>query len=427
MNFSLLPNLIALTILVAVFRAILRQGTTERLHLWLAGWILVLLHFAAQFPKVGDGTWGRIAAAASLDTLELASIAFLISVSSILAADRRRQILLAAAIALPSLAYTNAVLWNVTAVGFYYGVIGLWLAATSALFFSYYGRLNLYAATVLVLMCGIAGSLAWVVSRGNADWGINFILAALNFVVAILYWRRYRRGTAGVLTAVLGFALWGAVFPTGLLLDLFAPSVRVESEVWNIPKYLVAVGMILTLLENQIEKSKHLAYHDELTGLPNRRLLEDRLERALAQAERGRGKVAVLLLDLDHFKEVNDNFGHRMGDEALQAVVARLASRMRASDTLARSGGDEFTVVSSVPSAQAAEVLVLDLESALAAPLLVQGESVQIGLSVGLALYPDDGRTPDALHAAADQAMYVAKREAHRSRAAVSIFPQASV
>ena len=149
-----------------------------------------------------------------------------------------------------------------------------------------------------------------------------------------------------------------------MLFDIYLPSVNVESEVWNIPKYLVAVGMILTLLEDQIERSNYLAYHDELTGLPNRRLLDDRLDQALAHARRVGSKVAVLLLDLDHFKEVNDTFGHRVGDMTLQAVVAQLTGRIRSSDTLARSGGDEFTVVSEVPDANGAAALVAALDSA---------------------------------------------------------------
>jgi diguanylate cyclase (GGDEF)-like protein len=196
--------------------------------------------------------------------------------------------------------------------------------------------------------------------------------------------------------------------------------------VWNIPKYLVAVGMILTLLEDQIATSKHLAYHDALTGLPNRRLLEDRLEQALVHAERTGNKVAVLQLDLDHFKEVNDTFGHHIGDLALQEIVRRLASRMRASDTLARSGGDEFTVVSTVDDSAGAEVLVADLASALAAPVTVEGTRLQTGLSIGMALYPDDGRNPDELHAAADEAMYVAKR-ATRGSAPATAMTQASL
>jgi diguanylate cyclase (GGDEF)-like protein len=426
MNFSVLPNLIALAILVAVFRAILRQGTTERLHLWLAGWILVLVHFAAQFLDTGRGIWSQFATSLNLDALLLAGVAFLISVSTIVDSDSRRQVLFASAIALPALAYTNAVIWQVTAQSFYYCLIAVGLTTTTVLFCRYYGRFTLYAGGVLIGSCAIAGAVAWSVAHGTPGFGINFLLAGVNFVVAVLFWRRYRRTNAGVLTTVGGFVLWGAVFPTGMLLNSFAPSVKIDSEVWNIPKYLVAVGMILTLLEDQIATSKHLAYHDALTGLPNRRLLEDRLEQALAHADRTGNKVAVLLLDLDHFKEVNDNFGHHVGDLALQEIVRRLACRMRAADTLARSGGDEFTVVSTVADLEGAEVLVADLESALFTPVSIAGNRFQTGLSIGVALYPDDGSNPDELHAAADEAMYAAKR-ATRDRAPITRVPQTSV
>jgi diguanylate cyclase (GGDEF)-like protein len=409
MNFNVLPNLIALAILVAVFWAILRKGTTERLHLWLAGWILVLVHFAANFPVVRQGTWSRIIDAVSLDCLLLAGIAFLVSVS-IVASNARRQALLSAVIAIPTLAFINSSVWEVSNHGYYYALIAVGLVAPCALFCVYYGRVTWYALGVFAASAVVAASVAWSVAKGSPDVGIDFILAGVYFCAAGLFWRRYRRGTAGVLTTVIGFVLWGAVFPTGVLLFFFAPNAKVESEVWNIPKYLVAVGMILILLEDQIETSKYLAYHDDLTGLPNRRLLDDRLERALALAERGRSKVAVLLLDLNRFKEVNDNFGHRVGDLALREVVSRLTGRIRASDTLARSGGDEFTVVASVADAQEAAALGCALESAVSAPMYVEGQAMHIGLSVGVALFPDDGRNPDRLHAAADQAMYAAKR-----------------
>ncbi len=241
----------------------------------------------------------------------------------------------------------------------------------------------------------------------------------MNFIVAALFWRRFSRATVGVLTTVFGFVAWGSVFPIGASLAIFVPSVHVESEVWNIPKYFVAVGMILILLEDQIQKSDYLAYHDELTGLPNRRLLEDRLEQALSHANRKGNKVAVLLLDLDHFKEVNDTYGHRIGDLTLQQVVTRLASRMRVSDTLARSGGDEFTVVSDVVDIEGAQVLVSNLEMAFTVPFKMEGKLIHTGLSIGLALYPDDGTNPDQLYAAADQAMYISKR-ASRSTAALN-------
>ena len=411
MNFTILPNLIALSVLVAVFWAISRRATTEPLHLWLAGWILVLLHFAAQFFAPSNQSLGRIVTAISLDSLVLATIAFLISVSTG-SSTRPRQIALALAVAVPCIGYVNGVIWEVAHTSYYYILTVAGVLGSLLLLWRFSRARYPYAAYLMALVTLAGGITACTIAHGDPSVGVIVILAALNFVVAVLYWNRHKRVTAGVLTTVCGFVLWGAVFPVGALMETFLPSIRMESEVWNIPKYLVAMGMILTLLENQIERSNFLAYHDELTRLPNRRLLEDRLERALAYADRSGGKVAVFLLDLDRFKEVNDTFGHRVGDLALQAVASRLAARIRTSDTLARSGGDEFTVVSAVPDISGAEALVTALESALSAPIHVQDDLVHTGLSIGLALYPDDGSNPDELHAAADKAMYVAKRAA---------------
>lgn len=422
MNFNVLPSLVALAILVAVFRAILRQGAAERLQLWLTAWILVLIHFVAQFVDVGHGLWDQVASAISLAGLELASVAFLISMSP-RASSHRRQLLLGAVLGLPALTYTSAVIWDLKSHSFYYGVVLVASAAVSLLAWNWYRERPAYLSGVLLASAVFSSVLIWTVARGHADLGINVILAGLNFVVAILYWRRFTRATAGVLTTVFGFVAWGAVFPTSVFLQLYYPSIRVESEIWNIPKYFVAVGMILTLLEDQIYKNEYLAYHDALTGLPNRRLLEDRLEQAVALAARSGHKVAVMLLDLDRFKEVNDTFGHRIGDLALQQVVSRLSSRMRASDTLARSGGDEFTVVSDVSDEHGADILTSALESALAVPLRVEGQLIQTGMSIGVALFPDHGLTPDELRAAADQAMYLAKRGARTSENIIA-FPQ---
>jgi diguanylate cyclase (GGDEF)-like protein len=248
------------------------------------------------------------------------------------------------------------------------------------------------------------------VRNGKPEIGVEIILTALYFAVAFCYWRHYGRTSAGVMTAVGGFLLWGAVFPAGVLVDTFAPSANIAGEVWNIPKYLVAVGMILTLLEDQIRTSNYFGYHDELTSVPNRRLLEDRLEQSLAYARRSKTKVAVLQLDLDRFKEVNDTYGHPVGDKVLREVVARLSACIRLGDTLARSGGDEFTVVSDVANMRAAEELAASLERALSPPISLNGHEIQTGLSIGIALFPDDGLDPDQLHSAADRAMYTAKR-----------------
>jgi len=360
----------------------------------------------------------------SLNSLVLATIAFLISVSA-LAANKKRQIMLALATAVPAVAYATALVWEVSRRNYYYWPIAAAFIAPTLTYWGQYPKSRLQTLGGIVGLAAATLAAAWAVARGRLDLGLTVILAALYFAVAIFYWNRYRRRTAGVMTAVGGFALWGAVFPTAALLQTLVPSVTVEAEVWNIPKYLVAVGMILTLLEDQIEASKYLAYHDELTGLPNRRLLDDRLEQVLARAARTGTKVAVLQLDLDHFKEVNDTYGHRVGDLALQEVVTRLAGCVQPGDTLARSGGDEFTVLSNIAKFEEAEALKAALESALSVPIRVGNDEVNTGLSIGLALFPDDGTDADRLHAAADRAMYAAKRSA-RAPAALDARPQAT-
>jgi diguanylate cyclase (GGDEF)-like protein len=409
MNFAALPNLLALAVLVGVFRAISRKDASQQIQLWLLGWILVLVHFAATLPVPTDEFWSRFATGMAVGALILASVTFLISVVAV-AYTRSRQVGLALTISVPALAYACGAIWGVDDPKFYYLLIAVGTLGPLFLIWRYHRKDRLYAAGMMLVSLLMAAVIAREVATGNPGLGIVSILAALNFAAGVLYWKQHRRSTAGVLTAVGGFVLWGAVFPTAVLLLLFRPAVKVDSEVWNIPKYLVAVGMILTLLEDQINKSRYLAYHDDLTGLPNRRLLEDRLDQALAQAKRIGGKVAVFVVDLDHFKEVNDNFGHRVGDVALQQVAVRLGNRLRASDTLARSGGDEFTVVSQVSGEPASLALLTALESALSDPLVIEDKEVLTGLSIGLALYPDDGSDADQLCAAADRGMYASKR-----------------
>gem|GEM_PF-5432149 len=163
-------------------------------------------------------------------------------------------------------------------------------------------------------------------------------------------------------------------------------------------------------LQESLAKNEFLATHDPLTGTPNRRLLEDRFQQALARADRQRHKVAVLALDLDNFKGVNDTYGHRVGDSLLKSAVARLRGRLRASDTLARTGGDEFTVLAEVTDAHGVRTLVSALELAFVLPHSVEGRLVTVGISIGAALYPDDGGSEDELRLVADKALYVVKR-----------------
>jgi len=154
-----------------------------------------------------------------------------------------------------------------------------------------------------------------------------------------------------------------------------------------------------------------LAYHDTLTGLPNRQLLADRLESALALARRNRRHLAILFIDLDRFKEVNDSLGHRAGDELLKQVAGRLLRSVRRSDTVARLGGDEFVVLmSEVAAERDVETVAGKIRAALHHPFTIEGQEVAAGGSIGWAVFPSDGRTADQLLCRADDRLYQAKR-----------------
>ncbi len=158
------------------------------------------------------------------------------------------------------------------------------------------------------------------------------------------------------------------------------------------------------------ERIRELAYHDELTGLPNRLLLNDRLGQALAQARRSEKGIALASLDLDRFKVVNDTMGHSGGDALLQATAERLTSALRESDTVARIGGDEFLMVLPGLSqendlARIAEKLVAEMRR----PFLIDGQEIQCTASLGLSIYPEDGQDADTLRRNADIALYRAK------------------
>ena len=158
------------------------------------------------------------------------------------------------------------------------------------------------------------------------------------------------------------------------------------------------------------QKMSHLAQHDYLTDLPNRLLLNDRLSQAIAAARRRRRKLAVLFVDLDRFKHVNDSLGHAIGDELLRSIAARLVSCVRSSDTVSRQGGDEFVILlSSIAHADDAAISGQKLISAIALPHHIGKHNLQITLSVGISIYPDDGTNAETLIKNADIAMLHAK------------------
>jgi diguanylate cyclase (GGDEF)-like protein/PAS domain S-box-containing protein len=162
------------------------------------------------------------------------------------------------------------------------------------------------------------------------------------------------------------------------------------------------------------ERIQHVAHHDNLTGLANRMLFNDRLKQAITLAKRNSSQIALLYLDLDKFKPVNDTFGHSVGDELLKGVGERLQRQVREYDTVARLGGDEFAVIlPDLSRREYAETVARRIAAALSAPFQLgsQVQSLEIGTSIGIAVYPVDAKDMEALIKAADEDMYLAKQK----------------
>lgn len=172
----------------------------------------------------------------------------------------------------------------------------------------------------------------------------------------------------------------------------------------------VALLADITAIKEAETRLQHLAHHDALTDMPNRLLFASTLERAMAQAQRHQHRLALLLIDLDHFKHVNDTLGHPAGDRLLQVVADRLHSKLRSGDTVARLGGDEFAVlVEDAGSRDEIAHLAGKLVGIAAKPVRLEGRSVDTSISVGIALFPDDAASMADLTRAADAALYRAK------------------
>jgi diguanylate cyclase (GGDEF)-like protein/PAS domain S-box-containing protein len=195
----------------------------------------------------------------------------------------------------------------------------------------------------------------------------------------------------------------GTVFPVEITNAIFVSRGREK-----------VIGMVRDITERMRaeETIRRLAYYDALTGLPNRVLFDDRLNRAMVQAHRHQSKIAVMLLDLDYFKDINDTLGHSVGDELLRSVGKRLTGLLRRNDTVSRMGGDEFfLLLPEIARVQDAAKIAQKVLKAFQEPFVLDGYELNITTSIGVAMYPDDGEDADTLLKNADIAMYQAKQK----------------
>lgn len=418
-NFYGLPEFVSYSILLGISLVLIRQKREMRLKYWLAGWLLILLHAGIfmllpqhfPFDVLARGTLalaGQIfVLAAYYQGQQIIASSRLISRVGLSGALNLTFAVASAAYAefQPASQPTTGPFYLLTALG---AASTVWLAAADSVGARWHPRVS------IALALSVYTLQTWVLHAYGLTMASQWLMCWTYLAVAYFFLRQAPALSMGVAFIALSFALWGLVFPVYSLLSVHAPTIsaRIEAEVWNLPKFLAAASMILVLLEERVTQATHLSAHDELTGLPNRRLYAERFAEAVARASRDGAGFGFLVIDLDRFKLVNDTLGHQAGDDVLKAVSGRFRSVLRGVDTLARTGGDEFTVVlESVDNLSDAEAVGAALRKSLEAPIILADGPYYASASVGAAVYPGDGSTQIQLHAVADERMYTGKAQ----------------
>jgi diguanylate cyclase (GGDEF)-like protein/PAS domain S-box-containing protein len=517
---------------VFLFAAMSSVRGDVRLRLWTAGWLSILTHFVVELWQPAGHGWQVVQGSISINTLAIAETCFVFSATIHRAKGKLVKHLGMGLVVLTLVALGLAVdgTWPAW-------VLAVLVAArqADAVFLAMQARkIRMRFFSLSALVCLTSG--AWMLTgvlHGQPEIVIYALLGEIYCIAAIDFYANGWYQSAALKTMIGGFAAWGAVFPLAYWTARLWPHFAIDREVWNVPKFCVAVGMILVVIEedtraahalgedyqllfdgnpepfwitevatlrflaanqaaleahgytreeflklklpdvlsaeehdlaaasvrsplagSQHRASRHVrkygskfpmditaqdilfqgkrcrfvmaldvtereelqqqldhqAGHDLLTGLPNRMRLPDLLTKAVKHAVESKEKLAVLSIDIDRFKRVNDVYGLRIGDECIERVAELFSSRMRSMDIIARTGGDEFTiVVTGLKSTVTAEQAVHDLLEALAQPLIVQGYKIELPVSIGVAVGPEDGVDALALWGGAERARIEAK------------------
>jgi diguanylate cyclase (GGDEF)-like protein len=404
MNFAFLPDLLALTILIVILLLLRRRHPQEQADLWLLGLFFTLIESIAHIFYGDNGLPNTFLHTIVIDCYLLAGLVFVWASGE--HQDPRRLLFLALN-ALPLVAVDTA--------------YGLHLFRPAAFLPSIAVGLMLGVTTSLALrkswlraVLAVAGwsFMALLVSRGKFREAVYWNLGAVYLIATFNFYRRLPRRSTGRLAIVTGFCIWSFFFFLHPAIVHYRTYADIAAHIWNMQKSLISIGMILVMLEEQVSCNRWLAHHDELTGLPNRRSFEDRLASAIERCRRENTNLALFMLDLDGFKQVNDTYGHHAGDQLLRHVAHTLRERVEGFDTLARLGGDEFTLLTSCDpgSSHTVEQLRDAIRRVVEEPFVLDGHHLNASASVGIAVFPEDADDATRLLRIADLRMYSVKQ-----------------
>lgn len=530
MKQQILVDIAVLSLIVFLFFAMSKGRRDKRLNLWTAGWIFIVGQFAAELWNPLAPGPQKLQACISVDALLLAASCFIISHAMLRIAKHLTQRYAASLIPL-TLIVVNCAICGWPSPSLLVAIIVL--RQGFAIWLHYRSRRQLrFGESSIFINLILSSWMIWSVLHGRPEIVVYGLLCQVYLSTAINFYAYGWRSSAAVKTMIAGFVAWAAVWPTAELIANIYPTVVIDPEVWNVPKFFVAIGMILAVIEEdsrtaralgedyrlifddsplplwildakslrflaanqaaldlhgytrteflamdlwtllpadtheqarqvvhdpvhtsfkarrhrckdgsevlldvqtqeivfqgrqcrmahavnvtervRLEKQlEHQSTHDTLTGLPNRKLLLDRLQLALDEAVGGGGKVAVLSLDLDHFKRLNDSYGFAVGDGYLEYIAGLLTSRARSIDIVARTGGDEFSIVlTKLKSPVPVEQEIRNLMLLFGEPLVLQGYKIRVPISIGVAVGPDNGTDAMTLWRGVESALNEAK------------------
>ena len=406
MNYAFLPDLFALAILIFILALVHRRHSDARADAWLVGLFFTLVEAGAHTLYPQHGIPDRILHIVVLDCYLIAGLVFNWAATD---QDRplRDRLLSISLNGLTLLSVTSIYGWNVRVPQIYmpFIIAGMVIGVANSL---------VIRADWRLAMAQIAAwlSMGVLISQGRIREAVYWSLACVYLTAAVNFYKRLPGKSTGRLAIVTGFGIWAFNFLLHpWIISRYPQYADIASHVWNMQKSLISIGMILVMLEEQVTNNEWLALHDELTGLPNRRLFASRLSNAIQYCDRRNTNLALVVVDVNDFKSINDTMGHLAGDQVLREVSVALRRNIRAADTVARLGGDEFIIVASDMSTEASvERFVSSLRNAIERPIIVNEQAMVVTASVGYAIFPRDAKDATRLLRVADQRMYALKR-----------------